>query len=78
VKTRTIIAVTCAALAFSMPGSIYGDDTETQAATKNFEASIPNMLGKSLIAVEIDYAPDAASPPYSHTTSAFTPRGERQ
>jgi len=38
---------------------------------KNFEAAIPNISGKSLIAVEVDYAPGAASVPHTHAKSAF-------
>ena len=49
-KIRTIIAATCAALAFSMAGPIYAHDSEAQTVTKNFEAAIPNIPGKSLIA----------------------------
>ncbi len=70
-KVRTIIAATCAALAFSMAGSIYAHDGEPEAVKKNFEAAIPNIPGKSLIAVEVDYAPGAASVPHSHAKSAF-------
>ena len=66
-KIRTIIAATCAALAFSMAGPIYAHET----VTKNFEAAIPNMPGKSLIAVKVDYAPGAASVPHTHAKSAF-------
>jgi len=58
-KIRTIIAATCAALAFSMAGPIYAHDSEAQTVTKNFETAIPNIPGKSLIAVEVDYAPGA-------------------
>jgi hypothetical protein len=58
-KIRTIIAATCAALAFSMAGPIYAHGSEAQTVTKNFEAAIPNFPGKSLIAVEVDYAPGA-------------------
>ena len=70
-KIRTIIATTCAALAFSMAGPIYAHDSEAQTVTKNFEAAIPNIAGKSLIAVEVDYAPGAASVPHTHAKSAF-------
>ena len=42
-KTRTIIAATCAALAFSMAGLIYAHDSEAETVTKNFEAAIPNI-----------------------------------
>ena len=68
-KIRTIIAATCAVLAFSMAGLVYAHDSET--VTKNFEAAIPNIPGKSLLAVEVDYAPGAASVPHTHAKSAF-------
>ena len=55
-KLRTIIA---AALAFSMAGPIHAHDSEAQTITKNFEAAIPNIPGKSLVALEVDYAPGA-------------------
>ena len=69
-KIRTIIVATCAALAFLMAG-IYAHDSEAQTVTKNFEAAIPNIPGKSLLAVEVDYAPGAASPSHTHAKSAF-------
>ena len=46
-KIRTIIAATCAALAFSMAGPIYAHDSEARTVTKKFEAAIPNIPGKS-------------------------------
>jgi quercetin dioxygenase-like cupin family protein len=70
-KLRTIIACTCAALTFSMAGLIYAHASETETVTKKFEAAIPNIPGKSLIAVEVDYAPGAASLPHTHAKSAF-------
>lgn len=70
-KIRTIIAATCAALAFSMAGPINAHDSEAQTVTKNFEAAIPNIPGKSLLAVEVDYARGAASPSHTHAKSAF-------
>ena len=71
-KTRIIIAATCAALALSMAGPTYAQDSDAQTVTtKNFEAAIPNIPGKSLIAVEVDYAPGAASVPHTHAKSAF-------
>ncbi|HMJ28839.1 MAG TPA: cupin domain-containing protein [Xanthobacteraceae bacterium] len=68
-KIRTIIAASCAAFAFSMAGPIHAHDSET--VTKKFEAAIPNIPDKSLIAVEVDYAPGAASVPHTHAKSAF-------
>jgi quercetin dioxygenase-like cupin family protein len=70
-KIGTIIAATCAALAFTTAGPIDAHGNETQTVTKNFEAAIPNIPGKSLIAVEVDYAPGAASVPHTHANSAF-------
>jgi quercetin dioxygenase-like cupin family protein len=70
-KIRTTIAATCVALAISMAGPIYAHDSEAETVTKNFEAPIPNIPGKSLVAVEVDYAPGAASPPHTHAKSAF-------
>ena len=55
--------------AFSIEGG-RADDVEVQTV-KNFEAVIPNIAGKSLIAEEVDYPPGAASPPHTHATSAF-------
>jgi quercetin dioxygenase-like cupin family protein len=70
-KIRTIIAATCAVIAFSMAGAVSAQDGAAQTVTKNFEAAIPNVPGKSLIAVEVDYAPGAASPSHTHAKSAF-------
>ena len=70
-KIRTIIAAACAAFAFSMAGPVSSHDGETETVTKNFEAAIPNSPGKSLLAVEVNYAPGAASPPHTHAKSAF-------
>ena len=70
-KIRPMIAATGAALAFSMAGAVFARDGEAETVTKNFEAVIPNIPGKSLIAVEVDYAPGAASAPHTHAKSAF-------
>jgi quercetin dioxygenase-like cupin family protein len=70
-KCRTIIAAACATLAISMAGSVSARNDEGQTVRKNFEAAIPNIPGKSLIAVEVDYALGAASAPHTHAKSAF-------
>lgn len=36
-----------------------------------FEQALPDIPGKSLIAVEVEYPPGAASPPHVHAKSAF-------
>ena len=70
-EIQTVIAVTCAALTFSMAGPTCAQDSEAETVTKNFEAAIPNIPGKSLLAVQVDYAPGAASVPHTHAKSAF-------
>ena len=70
-KIGTIIAATCVALAISMAGPIYAHDSEAESVTKNFEAPIPNIPGKSLVAVEVDYAPSAASLPHTPREVGF-------
>jgi quercetin dioxygenase-like cupin family protein len=70
-KIQTIIVATCAALAISIAGPVYAQDSAARTVTKKFEAAIPNIPGKSLIAVEVDYAPGAASPSHTHAKSAF-------
>jgi quercetin dioxygenase-like cupin family protein len=70
-KLQITIATTCAALALSMPGPISAHDRKAETVTSNFEAAIPNIAGKSLIAVEVDYAPGVASTSHTHAKSAF-------
>ena len=43
----------------------------TEVVRPNFAHSIPNIPGKSLVAVEVEYAPGAASPSHTHANSAF-------
>lgn len=39
--------------------------------TTRFEHAIPNLPGKSLIALEVNFAPGEAGPPHHHARSAF-------
>ncbi|MGY2337763.1 cupin domain-containing protein [Pseudomonas sp. SDO5532_S415] len=38
---------------------------------QNFEQAIPNLPGKSLVAVEVEYPPGGSSLPHAHAKSAF-------
>jgi quercetin dioxygenase-like cupin family protein len=69
-KVRTIVAA-CATLAFAAGGPALAHDGQAETVTPNFAQAIPNIPGKSLVAVEVDYAPGAASPPHKHAKSAF-------
>jgi quercetin dioxygenase-like cupin family protein len=66
-----IIAATCAAFAFWMAAPAAARDSKRESVTRNFEAAIPNIPGKSLVAVEVNYAPGQASAPHTHAKSAF-------
>lgn len=66
-----IIAAACAALALGMAAPARAHNGKAETVTTNFKAAIPNIPGKSLIAVEVNYAPGQASAPHRHAKSAF-------
>ncbi|SAL42947.1 cupin 2 domain-containing protein [Caballeronia turbans] len=70
-KIRTIIAASYVVLAIVTASSASAHDSEGETVTRNFDAVVPNIPGKSMIVVEVDYAPSAASPPHTHAKSAF-------
>lgn len=65
---RVLCAAAVAAVAVAMPAFAHG---AAETVTPNFHQPIPNIPGKSLVAVEVDYAPGAASPAHVHAKSAF-------
>jgi quercetin dioxygenase-like cupin family protein len=68
-KTRSLIRTTFAiALAAATPAAA---DDRGETVTPHFEQGIPNIPGKSLVAVVVDYAPGGASPSHMHAKSAF-------
>lgn len=67
----SLVAGTVVALSFSMAGPASAHDGKAETVKKNFEAAIPNIPDKSLIALEVNYAPGAASPSHTHAKSAF-------
>ncbi|MBB5460157.1 cupin domain-containing protein [Paraburkholderia sp. Cpub6] len=69
-KMPSVIGAALAAVAFTvaLPGVAQGTG---EAITPNFDHAIPNIPGRSLTAVVVDYAPGGASPPYKHAKSAF-------
>ncbi|HEY4276109.1 MAG TPA: cupin domain-containing protein [Rhizomicrobium sp.] len=68
---RALIVTTCAALAFWAAAPASARDSGSETVAENFKAAIPNIPGKSLVAVEVNYAPGQASPPHTHAKSAF-------
>ncbi|WP_321916672.1 cupin domain-containing protein [Paraburkholderia sp. J11-2] len=70
-KIPNIIIAAFVALAAMGVDSAVAHDGDGQTVTKNFDAAIPNVPGKSLIALEVTYAPGASSVPHTHAKSAF-------
>jgi quercetin dioxygenase-like cupin family protein len=63
---RSVIIAACLALA--TPAAANGPG---EVVTPQFERAIPNIPGKSLVALVVDYAPGGASLPHTHAKSAF-------
>jgi len=60
-----------ASIAVTIPAAVIAHGGRSEAVTPRFEQAIPNIPGKSLIAVEVNYAPGQASKPHMHAKSAF-------
>jgi quercetin dioxygenase-like cupin family protein len=67
-KTLPLAAFVLAAAALA-PAHVLAQGAER--VTPAFREAIPNLPGKSLVAVVVEYAPGAASPPHTHARSAF-------
>ncbi len=67
-RARSIIGAACAILAIAAPAAAHepGD-----VVTPHFAQAIPNIPGKTLTALVVDYPPGGASVPHSHADSAF-------
>jgi quercetin dioxygenase-like cupin family protein len=63
--------VAASAFALAIAGSALAHDGKTERVTPKFEQAIPNIPGKSLVTMEVEYAPGAASVPHTHAKSAF-------
>jgi len=60
----------CAAGAI-LAGASASAQGSDEIVSPNFRQEIPNIPGKSLVAVEVEYPPGAASAPHMHAKSAF-------
>ncbi|GLR94692.1 MULTISPECIES: cupin domain-containing protein [Bradyrhizobium] len=56
------------AIAGAAPSAAHGIG---ETVTPHFEQSIPNIPGKSVVALVVNYAPGGASPSHIHAKSAF-------
>ena len=69
-KIRSIIGAACAAIAIATATPAAAHDVG-EKVTPHFEQAIPNIPGKTLTALIVDYAPGGASVPHTHAKSAF-------
>ena len=69
-KSRLAACLAAAALA-GVPATRAAAHGGTEKVTPALQQSIPNIPGKSLVAVVVDYPPGAASPAHMHAKSAF-------
>jgi quercetin dioxygenase-like cupin family protein len=70
-KIRTVIGAASAAIAIAIAAPAFAHDHVGGKITPNFAQAIPNIPGKSLIAVVVDYPPGGASAPHTHAKSSF-------
>jgi quercetin dioxygenase-like cupin family protein len=68
VKLASFVAAVITAIAL---GTATGHAHEPEQVTTVFERAIPNIPGKSLIALVVSYPPGGKSPSHRHAGSAF-------
>jgi quercetin dioxygenase-like cupin family protein len=69
---RAILAASAIMLAAaSIPAHAHGTTELQETVTPVFAHELPNVPGKSLVALEVLYAPGGASPSHTHPKSAF-------
>ena len=72
---KHLLAPLLAATALVMTGAASAHGPATSAGDEtvvvDFERAIPNIPGKSLVAVEVTYPPGGASSAHTHANSAF-------
>ena len=70
-RTAILTSSVCAALTAIALGIATADAHELEQVTTVFEHAIPNIEGKSLVAVVVTYPPRGKSPSHRHAGSAF-------
>lgn len=67
---RSVIGAVCAALSLTVGAPAIAQERDA-TVVPNFQHAIPNIPGKSLTAVVVDYGPGGTSPAHKHANSAF-------
>ena len=67
-KSLATAMLASVAIATAVPVSAHGG---VETVTENFSQAIPNIPGKSLVALIVDYPPGGTSVAHTHANSAF-------
>ncbi|MFM0336184.1 cupin domain-containing protein [Paraburkholderia fungorum] len=70
-KTARILLPLLVAVGLTFADVSVAADNAGDSVKPNFSHAIPNIPGKSLVAVEVSYPPGGASLPHRHAHSAF-------
>jgi quercetin dioxygenase-like cupin family protein len=70
-KTQRIVLPLFLAVGMTLTQVSIAADAADASVKSNFSHAIPNIPGKSLVAVEVSYPPGGASPSHHHAHSAF-------
>jgi quercetin dioxygenase-like cupin family protein len=65
------IALFCTALGFTLAAAPAGYAQALEPVKLVYQGAIPNIPGKNLVAVVVNYPPGGKSPPHHHAKSAF-------
>ena len=69
---RTLLTATALAAVSILPASAQHDDHAGDAkVTVVYDHALPNVPGKSIKGVLVEYGPGGSSPPHTHPSSAF-------
>jgi quercetin dioxygenase-like cupin family protein len=69
--TATGLVATALAAAFTLPASAQQDDHAGAKVTVVYDHPLPNVPGKSIKGVLVEYGPGGFSPSHTHPSSAF-------
>jgi quercetin dioxygenase-like cupin family protein len=71
IRSIALVATLAAVAAWVSLVSAKGASQERQTITPAFREAIPNIPGKSLVAIVVNYLPEGATPAHYHPRSAF-------
>ena len=67
---KSLVCAACVGVATAIAMPVAAQN-RLETITPEFEQAIPNIPGKSLVAIVVDYAPGGSSPAHKHAESAF-------